>query len=238
MRESTATTRCVVAAIVAAVFVLPAAVWAADGATDADAGGGATYYEPAAADGQISLKVASGAWVGRATRLTGAADELAGRYVAIEARRSARDDWNGVASARVGDDGRFATTWKPSSAGRRQLRAVSASASSAGANARAASAAERVTVYRGLVASWYGPGFYGNRTACGGRLTTETLGVAHRTLPCGARVALRYRGRSIVVHVIDRGPYARGVTYDLTSATASRLGVTETRRIGAAVLSR
>lgn len=86
--------------------------------------------------------------------------------------------------------------------------------------------------------SWYGPGFYGNRTACGQRLTTETLGVAHKTLPCGTRVAIRSGGRSVVVPVIDRGPYARGIAYDLTGATARRLGVTGTARIGAAVLNR
>jgi rare lipoprotein A len=95
-----------------------------------------------------------------------------------------------------------------------------------------------VTVYRAVTTTWYGPGFYGNRTACGQRLTTSTLGVAHRTLPCGTRVALRVNGRSLVVPVIDRGPYARDVTYDLTSATAEQLGVKYTARIGAAVLSR
>ena len=89
-----------------------------------------------------------------------------------------------------------------------------------------------------MTSTWYGPGFYGNRTACGQRLTTSTLGVAHRTLPCGTKVALRANGRSIVVPVIDRGPYARGVTYDLTAETADRLGVMHTAQIGAAILSR
>ena len=64
------------------------------------------------------------------------------------------------------------------------------------------------------------------------------MGVAHRTLPCGAKVSLRAGGRSVVVPVIDRCPYARGVTYDLTRATAEHLGVMHTAHIGAAVLSR
>jgi rare lipoprotein A (peptidoglycan hydrolase) len=51
-------------------------------------------------------------------------------------------------------------------------------------------------------------------------------------------VAIRAAGRSVVVPVIDRGPYARGIAYDLTSATARGLGVTGTARIGAAVLNR
>jgi rare lipoprotein A len=95
-----------------------------------------------------------------------------------------------------------------------------------------------MTVYQEVTSTWYGPGFYGNRTACGKRLTRSTLGVAHKTLPCGTKVALRANGRSIVVPVIDRGPYARGVTYDLTAATAEHLGVMSTAQIGAAVLSR
>jgi peptidoglycan hydrolase-like protein with peptidoglycan-binding domain len=73
-------------------------------------------------------------------------------------------------------------------------------------------------------ATWYGPGFYGNRTACGKTLTTTTIGVAHRTLPCGTKVTFAYRGHYIVAPVIDRGPYSGGYTFDLTSATAEALG--------------
>ncbi|HEX6714198.1 MAG TPA: septal ring lytic transglycosylase RlpA family protein [Thermoleophilaceae bacterium] len=90
--------------------------------------------------------------------------------------------------------------------------------------------------YRRVKATWYGPGLYGNRLACGGRLRTRTLGVAHKSLPCGTQVALRYHGRTLVVPVIDRGPYARGVSYDLTEATARRLGMTQTSRLAAAPL--
>jgi rare lipoprotein A (peptidoglycan hydrolase) len=90
--------------------------------------------------------------------------------------------------------------------------------------------------YRAVKASWYGPGFYGHRTACGAKLTHNTLGVAHKRLPCGTNVALRYRGRTVVVPVIDRGPYSRGVDYDLTYATARSLGMHQTSRLGAAAL--
>jgi rare lipoprotein A len=94
----------------------------------------------------------------------------------------------------------------------------------------------RTADYKPVTATWYGPGLYGNRLACGGRLTHSTLGVAHKRLPCGTKVALRYRGRTIVVPVVDRGPYSRGVSYDLTAATARKLGMTETSRVGAAPL--
>jgi rare lipoprotein A (peptidoglycan hydrolase) len=90
--------------------------------------------------------------------------------------------------------------------------------------------------YKRAKATWYGPGLYGNRLACGGRLGHATLGVAHKSLPCGTQVALRYRGRTVVVPVIDRGPYARGVSYDLTEATARKLGVAQTVHLAAAPL--
>lgn len=72
-------------------------------------------------------------------------------------------------------------------------------------------------------ATWYGPGLYGNSTACGQHLRPETVGVAHRNLPCGTTVKFVYRGRSIVTQVIDRGPYSRGNSWDLTLAAARAL---------------
>jgi rare lipoprotein A len=81
----------------------------------------------------------------------------------------------------------------------------------------------RLNVYRYASASWYGPGFFGRRTGCGGRLGSGQLGVAHKTLPCGTRITLRHRGRSVRVPVIDRGPYSGLREYDLTAATARRL---------------
>ena len=72
-------------------------------------------------------------------------------------------------------------------------------------------------------ATWYGPGFFGNQTACGQTLTRRTRGVAHKTLPCGTPVMLRYKGRYVRTRVIDRGPYAHGAKWDLTQATARAL---------------
>ena len=72
-----------------------------------------------------------------------------------------------------------------------------------------------------LEESWYGPGFYGQRTACGLTLTTTLLGVANRTLPCGTLVTFRNprNGKAITVPVVDRGPYVSGRQWDLTGAT-------------------
>jgi hypothetical protein len=85
------------------------------------------------------------------------------------------------------------------------------------------SAVRRVTVYRPAAASYYGPGLYGGALACGGTLQPGTLGVAHKYLPCGTKVRLRYRGRSVTVPVVDRGPYVGGRDFDLTEATKERL---------------
>jgi rare lipoprotein A (peptidoglycan hydrolase) len=81
-----------------------------------------------------------------------------------------------------------------------------------------------VNVYRHAQASWYGPGLYGNRLGCGGTLTPGRLGVANKSLPCGTKVTLRHHGRVLRVRVIDRGPYVGGREYDLTAATAAKLG--------------
>ena len=82
----------------------------------------------------------------------------------------------------------------------------------------------RVNVYRWALASWYGPGLYGNPLGCGGTLSAGELGVAHRTLACGSKVTLRHDGHTVRVPVIDRGPYVGGREFDLTEATAQRLG--------------
>jgi peptidoglycan hydrolase-like protein with peptidoglycan-binding domain len=75
-------------------------------------------------------------------------------------------------------------------------------------------------------ATWYGPGLFGRRTACGRTLTPKTIGVAHRTLPCGTRVAFAYQGHWLRAKVIDRGPFRKGFRWDLTRKLAKQLGVT------------
>ena len=76
------------------------------------------------------------------------------------------------------------------------------------------------------LASWYGPSLYGNRTACGLILRSSTQGVAHKSLACGTLITFSYRGRTITVPVIDRGPFTGSRVWDLTEASARDLGLT------------
>ena len=75
--------------------------------------------------------------------------------------------------------------------------------------------------------SWYGPGFYGNAGACGmlgsAGLTPDTIGVAHRTLPCGTKVTFKWNGKIVVARVIDRGPYVSGRIFDMTHGLCAAL---------------
>ncbi len=126
-----------------------------------------------------------------------------------------------VLRARTGADGRFRARWTATVSGNYAVRAYGVhDARTRGS----ASAARKLTAYRSAEASYYGPGLYGNGVACGGTLLPGTLGVANKTLPCGTEVKLRYRGRTVTVPVIDRGPYVAGRDFDLTEATRERLG--------------
>lgn len=78
------------------------------------------------------------------------------------------------------------------------------------------------------VASWYGPGFHGNKTANGERYDMHNLTAAHRTLPLGSVAVVRSltSGRQVTVRINDRGPFARGRVLDLSLAGAQAIGMT------------
>lgn len=83
-----------------------------------------------------------------------------------------------------------------------------------------------------VVASWYGPGFYGNRTACGQTYTPEIMGVAHRLLPCGTSIRIASpAGVTLTVPVIDRGPYIAGRSLDLSNAARLALSCSDLCRV-------
>lgn len=89
------------------------------------------------------------------------------------------------------------------------------------------------------LATWYGPGFHGRRTASGERFNTRDLTAAHRTLPFGTRVRVEAaNGRSVVVRINDRGPFRRGAVIDLSRASADAIGMGGTMRVSLVVLGR
>jgi rare lipoprotein A len=191
---------------------------------------GACCAAATAAADPPSLFTRPGEMLGHTLRFRGALGvEQAGRTLQIQ-RQEAGGEWIETATAGVAPDGSFLARWRTDEIGSFAVRALMA-----GTQAQAADAAPlitNVTVYRPARATWFGPGFYGRHTACGQVMSHALLGVAHRTLPCGTPVAVFFAGKAITVPVVDRGPFANGARYDLTSAVAQAVGMTETSTIG------
>ncbi len=186
---------------------------------------GATTARPAAkkAPGKRTIKLSHRrlhVTVGRVVAVRGHIEpRRAGVPVRLQVRRPGR--WVTVERSRTRSRGRFRLADRR----RATLSApVRVTAPASGGRARAKKRVGRLNVYRTAQASWYGPGLYGNHLGCGGTLGTGTLGVANKSLPCGTKVTLRHGSRSVRVRVIDRGPYVGGREYDLTAATARRIG--------------
>lgn len=178
------------------------------------------------------MLVAGPALVGQQQQVSGTLGAgAAGRTVAIQAQ-SPDAAWATVTTVRADGDGAFTTSWRAATTGRWTIRAV-LTGDAVAAQAPDAPRAT-ATVYRGAVATWYSQP--GNRTACGVRLRRSTIGVAHRTLPCGTLVDVTWGGRTLSVPVIDRGPFVRGVHYDLTLAAARSLGFVAAGRVRVGVL--
>ncbi len=77
------------------------------------------------------------------------------------------------------------------------------------------------------IASWYGPGFHGRKTASGERFNQNALTAAHRSLPFGTKVRVTNlrNGNSVTVRINDRGPFTRGRIIDLSAGAARLIGV-------------
>jgi hypothetical protein len=148
----------------------------------------------------------------RAERPVGVADEI----IALQVR--GRRGWRTLADTHTGVRGRYRMRYRTDRIGSERVRVSFAG----GAGDRSAHrSVGPLNVYRLAEASWYSAG---GSLACGGWLTSSTLGVANKTLPCGTLVTLRYGGRTVRVPVIDRGPYVAGREFDLTEATKRALG--------------
>ncbi|MGI8863421.1 MAG: septal ring lytic transglycosylase RlpA family protein [Solirubrobacteraceae bacterium] len=236
---------------------MPSAAWALTGAQPQSSGGGTLsgtghsaptpssestgiYVQPGDATVRASgngITVTTRASVMLRNQLSFSgrvARSAAGQIVEIE-RRGQQTGWAWAPTTHglVSSDGSFSAVWPANHIGRFAIRAVVAPRVAAITRAASASPTLNVTVYRPAIATQYGPGFYGQRTACGRILRKGTLGVANRTLKCGTPVAILWHGRTIVVPVIDRGPYANHADWDLTEATGRALGIPGTATIGA-----
>lgn len=77
------------------------------------------------------------------------------------------------------------------------------------------------------MASWYGPGFHGRRSASGEVFNQNDLTAAHRTLPFGTRVRVTNlsTGQQVIVRINDRGPFSHGRIIDLSAAAAGQIGL-------------
>jgi rare lipoprotein A len=141
---------------------------------------------------------------------------LSGRDV--ELQRLGRHGWRALAHTVTGARGRFVLHYRPHRLLSERVRVVFiGDARDRGVKRYLG----HLRSYRLAGASWYGGG---GGLACGGELTSSTMGVANKTLPCGTLVRLRYGGREVSVPVVDRGPYVAGREFDLTEATKRALG--------------
>lgn len=141
---------------------------------------------------------------------------LADREVALQ--RLGRHGWRVIAHTVTGAKGRFVLRYKLHRLLSERVRVVFAGDDHDRGVKRYLG---HLRSYRLAGASWYGGG---GSLACGGELTSYTMGVANKTLPCGTVVTLRYGGREVSVPVVDRGPYVAGREFDLTEATKRALG--------------
>ncbi len=187
----------------------------------------------------ITLATRESAMLRRGLHFTGTVpSSAAGKIVEIERRgQQTGDSWAPTAHGTVASDGSFGAYWPANHIGQFAVRAVIENRAGS-ARDSAPSPAVTTIVFRPSIATWYGDGSWGSKTACGVTLHRNTLGTANRTLPCGTRVAVYYGGKMIVVPVIDRGPYANHADWDLTLATSQKLGTPGIAHIGAASLTK
>ena len=179
---------------------------------------------PVAQAATVKAKSTRHVRAGRSARVRGTvAPAKAGRRVYLQIRTG--KGWKTAKRGITRAGGKFRMKWKAPRAGRYRLRVKFRGDSVATA---AAARSWRVNAYRGGHASWYGPGLYGNALGCGGTLNAGTVGVAHKSLPCGTKVTFRYGNRSVAARVVDRGPYVGGREWDLTAALKQKLGFPST----------
>lgn len=225
--------------------------WSALGSTQVDAGGRYRIARTLARSGRVRVileapegtataasspvssrerRVAVAARVGVASRrlnvTTGRRALVTGRVkpgtagLPVRLQLRSRSGWKTVDRDRTAARGRYRLSTRRSGSTTASARVVVSARNGLKSARRGVG---RLNVYRRSYASWYGPGFYGQRTACGQRYSASIQGVAHKSLPCGTKLTFRHRGRTATARVIDRGPFVGGREFDLSAATKNRL---------------
>jgi hypothetical protein len=200
----------------------PETVTQSSGADSAVASGDLAGVDPGTGSRRVGVRSRIETKVGGRQALVGRGVKVSGRVTPAGAkRRVVVRIGKATETTTARRNGKFSVDWKAPATGRYPVKVRARSNKVATGSRKRAGA---VTAYRQALASWYGPGLYGNRMGCGGTLTPSTIGVAHKTLPCGSKLRLRYRGRTVTARVVDRGPYSGAREFDLTSATRQALG--------------
>ncbi|MBJ7353742.1 MAG: hypothetical protein JHC98_02870 [Thermoleophilaceae bacterium] len=207
------------------LIAVPIARAATTEETAANQGGAAAQDVPVAAEAARQPKISgrlvrsrsvNGSSIAVRAKLTGVGRGKA--HVRLAVRASGSKKWRVVASENARGGKKFTIRWRGGSPGRYMTR-VTVRKFGQSASDRTG----RAFVFRKSFASYYGPGLYGGGLACGGTLSPGTVGVAHKTLPCGTRVTFKVGNRVMTARVIDRGPYIGGRDWDLTTALRNKL---------------
>ena len=140
---------------------------------------------------------------------------ISGRLVVLQRRAHRR--WVTIDRTRTRGHGRFTLRYRTRDAISAPLRVRVAGGHRVTGRTRNVG---RLEAFRPALASWYGEG---QALACGGHLTPGMMGVAHKSLPCGTKITIRYRGRQVRVAVVDRGPYSGAREFDLGPGVRSAL---------------
>ena len=153
---------------------------------------------------------------GRTARIAGRVRPAAsGRLVVLQRRAHRR--WLTIDRTRTRAHGRFTLRYRTRDALSAALRVRVAGGHGVTGRTRSVG---RLEAFRPALASWYGEG---QALACGGHMTPGMMGVANKSLPCGTKVTIRYRGRQVRVAVVDRGPYSGAREFDLGPGVRSAL---------------
>jgi hypothetical protein len=209
--------------LAAALLVLIAVPIARADDEPAASTGGSPVVTESASSPKLSARVVRSRSIGGrpvriSVRLRGVGSDKA--RVRLAVRTVGTRKWNVVASKSVRGGRSFRINWRSNTPGRYMTRVSVRKSGRVAAEHTGA-----VFVFRRSFASYYGPGLYGGALACGGRLSPGTIGVAHKTLPCGTKVTFTLgNGRTVTAPVIDRGPFVAGRSWDLTAGLKNKLG--------------